>query len=130
MHAKLIEIAVPVVRHIVAPVARCLGGAALLLVAATACQPATPGDAATSPEAEVTLVGERTGLMVWRAVPEATAYRFELLGAGGAVLSSSESADTVASLPPLFMPDAESAWRVRALRDGRVIATSRVERVY
>ncbi len=121
------------------------GGALLLALTAAACQPADSGEAtsdvtpnatpgatadATSESAEVTLVGERAGVMVWRALPGATAYRFELLGAGGAVVTSSESADTVASLPPLFSPDPHSAWRVRALRDGRVIATSRSERIY
>ncbi len=130
------------------PVSRWCGGA-LLLVASVACGPAASGDAtsgnadavtpgtgaaasgtAAADDRDVTLVGEITGLLVWRTVSEATAYRFELLGAGGAVVYTVESADTVAALPPQFTPAPESAWRVRALRDGRVVATSRVARIY
>lgn len=59
--------------------------------------------------------------LAWRAVPGATRYHVEVLGADGAVVHAASTADTVLALPATVRPPAGAAyeWSVRTrLPDG------------
>ncbi|MFC1465891.1 MAG: hypothetical protein ACFLMY_13705 [Candidatus Brachytrichaceae bacterium NZ_4S206] len=86
--------------------------------------------ACTAGSSEVTLIGERIGVLVWQPVSRATSYEVELTGANDQVIETLRTVDTIAPLPPTFVPDSTSRWLVRALRDDRVIASSARTRLY
>jgi len=78
----------------------------------------------------VVLVGERVGVLVWRAIPDATSYRVEVLDKDGVLLFSATAADTVAPLPPRFDAPQWSSWWVRAFTGRREIAASPMTAFY
>lgn len=86
--------------------------------------------AATGDAGRIAVVGERVGVLVWHPVARAEAYEVEILEGEDRVVHHATTADTVAPLPPSFMPTKESQFVVRALRGGRVIADSERHRIY
>jgi hypothetical protein len=72
----------------------------------------------------VPLIGERDGVLVWQAVPEATSYRVEVLDTDGTSRFSATVPDTVAALPLGADAARWSSWWVRAYTGGREIAAS------
>ena len=78
----------------------------------------------------VSLVGERTGLMVWRPVAKATSYQFEILTADGRSEYLVSTTDTVGLLPPNFQAQPVKFWWIRALEGSRVVAASEKARIY
>ncbi len=108
----------PGVRHL-----SCLVLVAWLTLAA-ACAPSE------EPLPEVSLIGERIGVMVWRPVEGATRYTVEIRGASGAVEFATEARDSVAPLGPTYTPDRGTSWQVRAYAGEREIARSTLTPLY
>ncbi len=81
-------------------------------------------DRSGSNESSIRVVGERAGVLVWHSVDGATRYRTEILDRQGRVIHDHHATDTVAPLPPLFIPESGSKWRVRAFRGDKEIVVS------
>lgn len=81
-------------------------------------------------DATVELVGERAGLLIWRAVPSATRYSMEILAANDSSLWIYNTADTVGQLPPTYASATGHTWWVRAFDDRRQIGESSKARMY
>jgi len=78
----------------------------------------------------ITVIGERAGVLVWHSVRGVDAYEIEILAGEDTVVHHATTTDTVAPLPPTFMPTERSQWLVRGLRDGRAVARSERQRIY
>lgn len=94
-----------------------------LIVTLGACRGATP-------DAEVAVVGEKIGVLVWHPVANADQYEVEVIAPEDSVIHYATTADTVSPLPPTFAPVTGTQWTVRALRNGRVIARSTRHPIY
>ncbi len=81
-------------------------------------------DRSGSNDVSINVVGERAGLLVWHPVQGATRYHTEILDLQGRVIHDHQAADTVAPLPPLFVPDSGAQWRVRAYKGETEIVVS------
>jgi hypothetical protein len=116
-----------------APQGRSVAGGLLLLTGLAACGEAAPvvRSAVTQRDLQpIELIGERTGLLVWRPVAGVTRYEVEMLGTGGAVRQVLRAGgDTLAPLPPNFMPWPSAAWRVRGYANDQAVAVSAPERI-
>lgn len=73
---------------------------------------------------KVTLVGERAGMLVWRAIPDATEYRMDIFDRSGEVRIAHAAPDTVALLPAGFTVASGEQWQVRAYNGRRLLAVS------
>lgn len=78
----------------------------------------------------VPLIGERVGVLLWRPVPEATAYRVEVLDHESKPIFTATSPDTFTVLPPTFDAPQWSSWSVRAFKGRTEIAASPVTAYY
>jgi hypothetical protein len=71
-----------------------------------------------APSADVALVGDENGTLVWRAVPDVVRYEVEIVDASGQTIFHSRVTDTTAAVPAT-LPAGSLSWWVRAtLRDG------------
>jgi len=61
--------------------------------------------------------------LVWRAVPEATGYRLEVLDSLGAVVATGMGPDTTLQLPADALPPSQSAYRWRVIAELRTGGT-------
>jgi hypothetical protein len=68
--------------------------------------------------ADVPLVGDENGTLVWRAVPDVVRYEVEIVDASGQTIFHSRVTDTTTAVPA-NLPVGSLSWWVRAtLRDG------------
>jgi len=98
-----------------------LAAAAVIIAAGaltlTLVKPA-PNPVRGAPSADVALVGDENGTLVWRAVPGVVRYEVEIVDASGQTIFHSRVTDTTTALPA-NLPAGALSWWVRAtLRDG------------
>ncbi|HZS58894.1 MAG TPA: hypothetical protein VFA43_06470 [Gemmatimonadaceae bacterium] len=78
----------------------------------------SPNPVRGAPSADVTLVGDANGTLVWHAVPDVVRYEVEIVDASGQTIFHSRVTDTTTALPA-NLPAGTLSWWVRAtLRDG------------
>lgn len=78
----------------------------------------------------VAVVGEKTGVLIWHPVERAESYEVAIIVPTDSVVHALTTADTVAPMPPSFMPVKGTQWTVRALRGARVLAESGRQPIY
>ncbi len=78
----------------------------------------------------VSLIGERVGVLVWHAVPEATNYRMDIVDSTGTVRVAHAAPDTFAVLPHAYTAARGDQWWVRAYNGRKVIAASERQQMY
>jgi hypothetical protein len=76
------------------------------------------------------VVGEKTGVLIWHPVERAESYDVTIIVPTDSVVHSLTTADTVAPMPPSFMPVKGTQWTVRAKRGARVLAESGRQPIY
>jgi hypothetical protein len=100
------------------------GRGALRAAATCLCVTLAACNRSGSNESSIRVVGERAGVLVWHPVDGATRYHTEILDLQGRVIFEHQATDTVAPLPPLFVPERGSQWRVRAYRGDKELVVS------
>jgi hypothetical protein len=78
----------------------------------------SPNPVRGAPSADVGLVGDENGTLVWHAVPDVVRYEVEIVDASGQTIFHARVTDTTTALPA-NLPAGTLSWWVRAtLRDG------------